>query len=253
MIDKARIDSLIDTLDASAQTRLKLLWNSYITIQSNLAKDPSAKHIRDLRVAEDALEAFLEEFGAGNEPQEAFRAPEIDQPKLPPKQERFCQEYLKDLNATQAYLRAGYRSKINSAAVMAHRLLKNPNIQKRVAFLQAERAKKVEVSAEVILANIMKIANLDPDSDRTSAKWSDVLQANVQAGKHIGLFQEEGRAMDPQEMFRALQEFEEAADATVGKPPGAQQGQTSKGSGYGTLAGEENPPQADSVKPRVLN
>ena len=47
------------------------------------------------------------------------------------KQDLFVKEYLKDLNGTQAYIRAGYKVKDeNSAAVMANRLLRNVKIQK---------------------------------------------------------------------------------------------------------------------------
>jgi len=64
LLDKTEIERLLETLeDTSTQTKLKLLWNGYIGTQSKLNADPSAKHIRDLRVAEDALRAFLDEIG----------------------------------------------------------------------------------------------------------------------------------------------------------------------------------------------
>lgn len=259
MIDKARIDQLLETLeDTSVQTRLKLLWNSYITIQSNLAKDPSAKHIKDLRVSEDALKAFLDEF----EPKPAeeidetpqFPAPGIDETGVPlptKKQERFCQEYLKDLNATQAYIRAGYKNKINSAGVMAHRLLKNPNIQKRIEFLQAARAKEVKVTQEEILRNLMKIARLNPDRDDTTAKWGDVTRANELAGKHIGMFQEAGqRFMDPQDYLAEIQRCKRKMEETTGKRTVSQDDPDPKGE----TGGEgESSNVAQSEKPRVLN
>ncbi|PAE74486.1 terminase small subunit [Bacillus velezensis] len=49
--------------------------------------------------------------------------------KLTPKRKRFVDEYLIDLNATQAYIRAGYKVKSESvAAVESHKLLRNPKI-----------------------------------------------------------------------------------------------------------------------------
>ncbi len=47
--------------------------------------------------------------------------------KLTAKQKRFCDEYLKDLNATQAAIRAGYSEK--TAAVIGAENLIKPNIQ----------------------------------------------------------------------------------------------------------------------------
>ena len=52
---------------------------------------------------------------------------------LTKKQERFCEEYLIDLNATQAYIRAGYSAKSNDIArVESSKLLTKPNIQQRI-------------------------------------------------------------------------------------------------------------------------
>ena len=52
------------------------------------------------------------------------------------KQARFCEEYMIDLNATQAAIRAGYSPK--TANEQAARLLANVSIQNRIAQLQAE-------------------------------------------------------------------------------------------------------------------
>lgn len=50
--------------------------------------------------------------------------------ELTPKQERFVEEYIKDLNATQAAIRAGYSEK--TAGVQGSVLLKNPNVSAEV-------------------------------------------------------------------------------------------------------------------------
>lgn len=50
--------------------------------------------------------------------------------KLTEKQKRFCEEYIKDYNGTQSYIRAGYATtNPNSARVEASKLLTNPNIK----------------------------------------------------------------------------------------------------------------------------
>jgi len=51
-----------------------------------------------------------------------------------PRQEKFCVEYLIDLNATQAAIRAGYSKK--TAEALASRLLRNVNIRGRIKELQ---------------------------------------------------------------------------------------------------------------------
>ena len=59
--------------------------------------------------------------------------------ELTPKQARFAQEYLIDLNATQAAIRAGYSK--NGAGQTAHNLLKNTEI---AAAIQERRKKLIE-------------------------------------------------------------------------------------------------------------
>ena len=65
------------------------------------------------------------------------------------KQERFCQEYLVDLNGTQAAIRSGYSPE--TANEQASRLLAHAKVQARVAELQSKLAKKLEVTQERIL------------------------------------------------------------------------------------------------------
>ena len=60
------------------------------------------------------------------------------------KQARFCEEYMIDLNATQAAIRAGYSPK--TANEQAARLLANVSIQNRIAQLQAEQSRRTGVS-----------------------------------------------------------------------------------------------------------
>jgi len=60
---------------------------------------------------------------------------------LTDKQEMFCREYLIDLNATQAVIRAGCSDKTANRA--AHENLSKPDIQKRIAKLKAQRNDEV--------------------------------------------------------------------------------------------------------------
>ena len=75
--------------------------------------------------------------------------------KLSAKQERFAREYLLDLNATQAAIRAGYSPK--TAYSMGQRLLKNVEVQKAVQRAMDERSKRTEVDADYVLTNLLEI------------------------------------------------------------------------------------------------
>lgn len=72
--------------------------------------------------------------------------------ELTPKQELFCHEYVVDLNATQAAIRAGYSEK--TARSQGQRLLTNVAIQDQLKTLQAERFKATDLSAEWVLEKI---------------------------------------------------------------------------------------------------
>lgn len=79
--------------------------------------------------------------------------------KLTPKQEMFVREYLIDLNATQAYMRAGYNCKSSDVAkVNACRLLTNANISRAIEEANKKRTEKLELSAEWVLENLKNVA-----------------------------------------------------------------------------------------------
>lgn len=74
---------------------------------------------------------------------------------LNPKQERFVAEYLIDLNATQAAIRAGYSAK--SAAEQASRLLINVKVAKAVEAAQAARSARTEITQDRVLKELAKL------------------------------------------------------------------------------------------------
>lgn len=76
------------------------------------------------------------------------------------KQERFCEEYLVDLNATQAAIRAGYSEK--TAKSQGSRLLTKADVSARVGELKAERAKRTEITADRVLRELARVAFVDP-------------------------------------------------------------------------------------------
>lgn len=76
--------------------------------------------------------------------------------KLTPKQQRFIDEYLVDLNATQAAIRAGYSEK--TARQLAARLLTNVNIQAELQKKQGKLQGKLEITQEKVLQELASIA-----------------------------------------------------------------------------------------------
>lgn len=79
--------------------------------------------------------------------------------KLTDKQELFAREYLKDLNATQAAIRAGYSDK--TAQEQSSRLLSNVMVQKRIATLKSERNEEVGIDAAYVLRRLVEIDRMD--------------------------------------------------------------------------------------------
>lgn len=135
------------------------------------------------------------------------------------KQERFCEEYMIDLNATQAAIRAGYSPK--TANEQGSQLLAKLSIQNRIAQLQAEQSRRTGVSTDRVVRELAKIAFvnaadlIDPktaslksdashddlaavqsvkvktfgeDGLEQEVKLADKLRALDLLGKHLGMF-----------------------------------------------------------------
>lgn len=75
------------------------------------------------------------------------------------KQARFVAEYLKDLNATQAAIRAGYS--VGTAHVQGPRLLSNVRVRAEIDAALKRRAERVEVRADDILRELLRLATVD--------------------------------------------------------------------------------------------
>jgi len=80
--------------------------------------------------------------------------------KLTAKQAKFIDEFMVDLNATQAAIRAGYSPK--TAKEIASENLSKPNIAAAIQAKQAELRKKLDISQERVLQEIARCAFLDP-------------------------------------------------------------------------------------------
>jgi len=78
---------------------------------------------------------------------------------LTDKQDMFCREYLIDLNATQAAIRAGYSEK--TARALGSENLTKPDIQNRIAELKAVRNEEVSINAAYVLRRLVEIDQMD--------------------------------------------------------------------------------------------
>lgn len=76
--------------------------------------------------------------------------------KLTDKQKRFVEEYLIDLNATQATIRAGYSPK--RASEQGHQLLQKTTVSEAISKAMAERSRRTGISQDRVVNELAKIA-----------------------------------------------------------------------------------------------
>lgn len=107
--------------------------------------------------------------------------------KLTEKQKRFIDEYLIDLNATAAAIRAGYSEK--TANEIGSQNLVKLSIQKAIAERLKERQQRTEITQDFVLTNLKEIVQrsmqhegADEYDPRAAAKALELL------GKHLGMF-----------------------------------------------------------------
>lgn len=79
---------------------------------------------------------------------------------LTPKQERFVAEYLIDLNATQAAIRAGYS--VRTAEKIGSENLYKPEIAAEIAAAKEKRGARTNITADRVLTEIARLAFFDP-------------------------------------------------------------------------------------------
>lgn len=114
--------------------------------------------------------------------------------KLTPRQAAFVQEYLVDLNATQAAIRAGYSEK--TAYRTGADNLRKPQIAAAIEAAQSERAERVQVTAEEVLQRLAEIARGEVRTEVATKvgivdlppSFSDRNRALELLGKHLGMF-----------------------------------------------------------------
>lgn len=95
---------------------------------------------------------------------------------LTPKQRRFVDEYLIDLNATQAAIRAKYSK--NTANEQGARLLANVSVQAAIAERMKDREKRTEITQDKVLRELAKIGFSDI---RKVVRWGETEVRMVEA------------------------------------------------------------------------
>ena len=116
------------------------------------------------------------------------------------KQRRFVIEYLIDLNATQAAIRAGYSEK--TAKVQGSRLLTNADVAQAVFEAQAKRSERTEVDADWVLRRLADEAEADiadlydeQGSLRPVHEWPLIWRQGLVAGIDVEEIREDGKTV----------------------------------------------------------
>ena len=116
--------------------------------------------------------------------------------KLNNRQMKFCDEYLVDLNATQAAIRAGYTAKY--ANTNAFKLLQNTAIKEYIQQRQQDRSERTEITQDFVLRELMAIASVN------ATDYARVVEKNATAevdGRIIQLYDSEGNPV----MYRTVE------------------------------------------------
>lgn len=123
------------------------------------------------------------------------------------KQRRFVEEYLIDLNITQAAIRAGYSPK--SAARIGVKLVNKSQVQQAIEKAKASRAKRTEITQDYVVSTLLEVVERcmqrapvcnmkgeqvqdDQGRDVWQFNGRDANKALDLLGKHLGMFQGNG-------------------------------------------------------------
>lgn len=134
-----------------------------------------------------------------------------DEVKLTGKQEMFCQEYVVDLNGTQAAIRAGYSQ--DTAAQIASENLTKPHIYTRICELQKDKLEKLHINQEWVLQRLVDVSDRCMQKEQVmtwdfeekcfvpTGEWKfdslGATKATELIGKHIGIFEKDNKQKVP--------------------------------------------------------
>jgi phage terminase small subunit len=161
----------------------------------------------------------------------------MSNPSLTPKQQRFTKEYLVDLNATRAAIRAGYSAKTAYSA--GQRLLKHVDVARGIAEAQQKHAEKYEITLDLLTEMTLEaywVAMADGSARGADAAVKAVAQLSKMHGFDVGKrLNDRGPIEDltaeERDAVRAMVEAALAkaqADASVGQDVGSEAGDAGK-------------------------
>ncbi len=133
---------------------------------------------------------------------------------MTPKQERFVQEYMIDLNATQAAIRAGYSA--HTADVQGPRLLGNVGVAAAIQAAQAEFRERTKVTVDGLTEDLRAAYDLAEKNGQSSAMTQAALGIAKLHGMLVDKQQQlEPRAADmtPDELSAELKNIQAELDA----------------------------------------
>ena len=118
------------------------------------------------------------------------------------KQKQFCEEYIIDLNGTQAAIRAGYSKK--TARAIANELLTKLDIQEYIQKIKNKRSERVKYSQDELMRDILEVKNrcmqanpvLDKEGNETGVWKFDSNGANKaldMLAKHVGFYETDNK------------------------------------------------------------
>lgn len=153
--------------------------------------------------------------------------------KLSERQKRFCDEYMIDLNATQAYIRAGYSP--GGASADAGRLMSVPCVKAEIDRRQAEAAKRTGVTKERIIRELAKLAfgdatdiilpdgSLNPAASRNDTAAISGIKVKTMHGEGFSSVEKEVKLADKIKAMELLGKFTghltDKVDITSGGQP----------------------------------
>jgi phage terminase small subunit len=116
---------------------------------------------------------------------------------LTPKQKRFVDEYLVDLNSTQAAIRSKYSEK--TAYSIGHEILKKPEVQQAIEAGQLQVEVRTGVTVDFVIQNLVTVVNRCMQAERVigrDGEWTGDYRFNAAGatralellGRHLGMF-----------------------------------------------------------------
>lgn len=130
------------------------------------------------------------------------------------RRQRFVEEYLIDLNATQAAIRAGFSAK--TAGQAGGRLLKNAQIAALIAEKQQVRTERVAIDADYVLENLTEVVERTMQRAPVMVRrGKETVQAQDEDGNDLWQFDAQGAVKALALIAKHTGGFSDRVDVTV--------------------------------------